>query len=765
MIKEFLLNRSLKDIFLIISLIIVCFIISFLLISAYISFNISSLLDENIILTRLVNRFTRLNTGFKSLELNSNHFLHRQTYYDPISLRNDIEELKTELDDLASKIEGLGYMDKLNYIVLIKGQILDIEKIISETQDRTASHEEMKKIYDAFFLSSILLEELDKLFHEITQQNLNNLKRTNKLNTIYIIPLLFIIVFLPLMLLYQTKLIKKKVNDLKNYFLSFELGKSKQKGIYPSKDEFVDIIQTYTNIVYAAEEYIAEIKYLKSYLMNIIDSMPSILVSFDNKGRVTQVNRCFEEYMGIERERVIGMDFWSIDTPLKDFEKDCKKLLNSEEGSRIYKHQYFLKRYWDIYIFPMISGNIPGLVIRADDITEKEEIEQSLRRAQQMELLGTMAGGLAHDFNNSLSGIIGTLSILKYKIKNNLIKDVNSPDLNNYLNLMQNSADNSSRIVKHLLALSHQQETIAKNIDLVKIIDNVISVAGNTFEKRIVIKKTIEKENAIIKGDPSQIEQVVLNIAINAYHSMTIMKDKEEPGEILFILNKINADNDFCDRHPMAQIGYYWKLSIKDSGIGMDKDTQSRIWAPFFTTKKKENGVGLGLSMVYSIIKKHGGFIEVNSRINEGSIFDIYLPASVESLAKEEDIKEDAFYHGEGLILVIDDEASLRQIAKDMLESCGYEVILAKDGLEGIEKFKQYKDEISLIILDVIMPIKSGKEIYLELKNIKKDIKVIVVSGFRKDRRVDFLLEQGCISFVQKPFDFKTLTSAVHKAL
>ena len=247
---------------------------------------------------------------------------------------------------------------------------------------------------------------------------------------------------------------------------------------------------------------------------------------------------------------------------------------------------------------------------------------------------------------------------------------------------------------------------------------------------------------------------------------MTIMRDKEPWGGTLTIsLGKIIADNFFCKNHPEAHQGLYWLLSFSDTGIGMNPKTVAKIFDPFFSTKETEKGTGLGLTMVYNIIQQLGGFIDVYSEVGYGSTFNIYLPLLDYSQDSQVTDTREEIIRGEGVILVIDDDAIMRETAQDILQSVGYTVIFAKNGREGVETYRKKQDRIDAILLDMIMPIMSGKEAFIEIREINPESKILLASGFRQDSRVEEVLRLGADGFLQKPYTLVNLTKAIRQIL
>jgi CheY-like chemotaxis protein len=321
-------------------------------------------------------------------------------------------------------------------------------------------------------------------------------------------------------------------------------------------------------------------------------------------------------------------------------------------------------------------------------------------------------------------------------------------------------------LVQQLLTLSRKKEISFEPVDLNNTLKNVLNICNKTFDKSIELKAEFFNSPSMIKGDPALMEQVLLNLCINASHAMTIMKDRDKvPGGVLTIaVAKMSADKYFCNIHPEASEIDYWVMTVKDTGVGMDTKTIAKIFDPFFTTKEKGKGTGLGLSMVYNIVQQHGGFIDVYSELNIGSIFNIYLPCITDTtIVKRE--AEMQFFQGNGLVLVIDDEPVIQRISKEILENCGYSVLMAMNGEEGVQIYREHYQNIKLVILDLVMPKKSGRETYLDIKKIKPDVNVLLTSGFRHDERVDDLLNMGIKYFIQKPYSLYSLSKSVYEAI
>lgn len=409
-------------------------------------------------------------------------------------------------------------------------------------------------------------------------------------------------------------------------------------------------------------------------------------------------------------------------------------------------------------------SHIDGFIV---DVTEVKEKEEQLRQTQKMDTIGTLAGGLAHDFNNVLGGIIGTLSLMRFKLGKD--HDISKNALNKYLGTMEESGKRAKNMVHQLLTLSRKQEVSLAPTDINKIIKYVIKVCKSSLDKSVRIKTKFFDKTAMTYADSNQIEQVLLNICVNAAHAMTIMKEEKEKkgGSLSVSIKSFNADALFCNIHSGAKEQLYWVIAIKDTGVGIPQAVLKNIFNPFFTTKKQGEGTGLGLSMVYSIIQQHQGIITVSTPPEGGTCFEVYLPQiKVEETSEEQQIdKESEIAEGDGLVLIIDDEEIMLSIAQEILEACGYNVLLASTGKDGVRLFEENTDKIKIVLLDMAMPKMSGEEVYLALKEKKKDLKVLIASGFKQDQRVERIMQLGVNGYIQKPYTIEELAQTVNKII
>ncbi len=504
------------------------------------------------------------------------------------------------------------------------------------------------------------------------------------------------------------------------------------------------------------------------FLNNVINSMSSILIATNDLGIITHFNDKATQILGINSNEAINKKITEIIPKFSQYNNYFNEILLNNTSKELLRQTLRMdeNKIFNIYMFPLSYKSTKGVVIRIDDITKIEEKENQLRQAQKMESIGILAGGLAHDFNNVLGGIFAILSIIKYKLKK--YNEINKEELSDYLETLEEAGKRARDMIQQVLSLSRKQELNFRKIDLNQSLKNTIKLCSNSFDKAVELKVKYNINPAITNADSSQIEQVLLNFFVNASHAMTIMRSKDEKqgGTLNSEISRFQVDKLFCESHPDAVEGVdYWRVSISDTGIGMDSKTAAKMFDPFFSTKQKDKGSGLGLAMAYNIVQQHKGFIDFYSEIGLGTTFNLYLPVLDNKNMVDDQVIDDSVPEGNGLILVVDDEKIMRESAKKILTLCGYDTIAADDGKAGLEIFgKKYK-EIKLVILDMVMPKLSGKETYLELKKIYPGVKVLLSSGFKQDERVTTALELGIHGFIQKPYTLRELAIAVDNIL
>ena len=412
-------------------------------------------------------------------------------------------------------------------------------------------------------------------------------------------------------------------------------------------------------------------------------------------------------------------------------------------------------RYLHTIKVPMVGNslNINGLCAFSRDITETKRLEAQLMQAQKMEAVGILAGGISHDFNNILQAILGYCQMLL------LDKSDKDPDLLK-LQEIEDAAKRAKELVKQLLTFSRKVESKLRPIDLNNEVRKIQKLLVRTIPKMIDIELDLQDRIHTINGDPGQLEQVFMNICLNAKDAMP------EGGKLSISTANVDLSKEFCRTYLDASPGANVLLAIADTGHGMDKQTADHVFEPFFSTKPTGEGTGLGLAMAYGIIKNHNGAITCESSKDTGSVFKIYLPAVGVRAKKEEPKKKKEVQKGQGeTILVIDDEEVLRKLMKQVLTINGYNVITAENGEKGLEIYKKDHKIISLIILDMIMPGMGGKQCMKEVLKIKSDANVIVASGYTSKEAKKEIAEMGSKALIEKPYDFEDIFNIIQEAI
>jgi PAS domain S-box-containing protein len=386
------------------------------------------------------------------------------------------------------------------------------------------------------------------------------------------------------------------------------------------------------------------------------------------------------------------------------------------------------------------------------DVTEQKLLEQQLLQAQKMEAIGQLSGGIAHDFNNILTAIIGYGNLLQMKMNEN-------DPLRHNVNQILASSERAAGLVRRLLAFSRKQIIDLKPVHLNEIVKKVEKLLLSVIGEDIDFQTILTDEDLTIMADSGQIEHVLMNLATNARDAMP------EGGLLTIETDLVEMDNEYLKIHGYGKPGMYAFITVTDTGEGMDEKTREKIFEPFFTTKEVGKGTGLGLAMAYGIVKQHNGYINVYSELGKGTTFKIYLPVIKAGVEEAKPAADASPKRGTEVVLVAEDEPDVRKLTKTVLEEFGYTVIEAVNGEDAINKFMENRDKIQLLLLDVIMPKKNGKEVYEEIKKIKPDMKALFISGYTSNFiHKKGILEEG-INFVLKPISPTKLLKKMREIL
>ena len=386
------------------------------------------------------------------------------------------------------------------------------------------------------------------------------------------------------------------------------------------------------------------------------------------------------------------------------------------------------------------------------DITEKRKAEEQLLRAQRMESIGTLAGGIAHDLNNVLSPILMAVEMLQLKNRD--------PEIERWLEVIRKSSERGADLIKQVLTFARGLEGRRVSVQLKYLVKDIVKVIAETLPKSINVEYKIAPDIRPILADPTQIQQVLMNLCVNARDAMP------DGGTLTVSVENVTMDETAARMNPEAEIGEYVVLSVADTGSGMTPEVKNRIFDPFFTTKEVGKGTGLGLSTSLTIVKSHDGFVNVYSDLGQGSRFSVYFPVDEVKGEQGSEREEVVYPRGNGeLILVVDDEERIRDVAEAALEAFGYRTISASEGNEGIAKFAANIEEIAVVVTDLSMPKMDGVTMIRTILKLSPGVKVIAMSGLMTPDQTRQLDEMGVMETITKPFTAESLLSAISAAL
>ena len=464
-------------------------------------------------------------------------------------------------------------------------------------------------------------------------------------------------------------------------------------------------------------------------LKTLIENAPDGIYVIDPMtGGFIDGNRKTEELVGYPREELIDKNFVEAGIfPEEYIPKAVAELEKNRQGQLTGPDEYELLRkdrsrvFVEIMSFPVARKGKVEIIGIARDISErkladeeKTELQAQLQQAQKMESIGTLAGGIAHNFNNLLMGIQGNASIVLLDI------DSSNPRHKNLKNI-EKLVENGAKLTAQLIGYAREGKYVVKPISLNQLVKETSDTFGMT-KKEIWVHQELSQKLYGIEADQGQIEQLLLNLYVNAVDAMS-------GGGELFLRTINVTDKDITDKPYETKPGNYVLLTVKDTGVGMDKGTKERIFEPFFTTKGLASGTGLGMASAYGIIKGHGGYIDVDSEKGKGTTFSIYLPA-IEKVIEEKKVLSDELVKGKGTVLLVDDEEMVLEVGEELLTHLGYEVLLAENGQEALELYKKNQNEIDLVLLDMVMPVMGGGETFDRMKEIDTNVKVLLSSGY-----------------------------------
>ncbi|MBI5576791.1 MAG: DUF3365 domain-containing protein [Deltaproteobacteria bacterium] len=490
-----------------------------------------------------------------------------------------------------------------------------------------------------------------------------------------------------------------------------------------------------------------------------IERMPMGYIVWGSDFRVREWNPAAEKIFGWSAEEAVGRHSYELIVPHETqpvMDMVWAKLLDGEElihsvTKNLRREGKEIRCEWFNAPLRGADGSLIGVISMVHDITEKGRLEQQLQTAQRMETVGTLAGGIAHDFNNALTGILGFGQLLRLKM-------AGDQKVTGDLDEIMRCAERAATLTRQLLTFARRQVIEPVNLDLNAAVVDLMKLIGKLAGENIEVKGVFAEGVPTIRADRAQLEQVLVNLCLNA-------RDAMAAGGVLTVkTGEITVDEPYIDRHPYAKAGRYASLEISDTGTGMDEKTRERVFEPFFTTKAPDKGTGLGLAMVYGIVKQHEGFIHLYSEPGKGTTFKVYFPAVQAAPDAIKEKSAEPLRGGSETILLAEDEDTIRTLAERILREYGYTVLTARNGEEAIETFRRNRG-ISLAVLDVVMPGMGGKDAFEAMRADKQELKAIFTSGYSADAvKESFVMKPGML-FLPKPYTPTILARKVREAL
>jgi PAS domain S-box-containing protein len=497
-------------------------------------------------------------------------------------------------------------------------------------------------------------------------------------------------------------------------------------------------------------------------LQLLLDYLPARIAFVDRHQRYVLANSGYEMFFDRQREEIYGTRIVDV-IGEENYRQLLPKINQALAGENVrfeaaLKRSDGILRWCDLSYVPYIPNGeeVEGFYIMSLDITEKkeaqrerEELETQLLQVQKNQAIGTLAGGIAHDFNNLMMGVQGRASLIEteYAELSGLMEHVRA---------IEEYVKSASQLTHQLLGFARGGKYSPKPLDICLLLQESARMFGRTH-KGLSIRLHGTKSPVVVKGDRTQLEQVFLNMYVNSLQAM------DSIGTLLIEVSTVRLSELACRANGLTP-GEYVEIAITDDGKGMGEEERKRVFDPFFTTKEKQRGTGLGLASAYGIVKNHEGMITVWSESGKGSRFTVFLPISSDPLPMEQSVAAQAI-PGTATILIVDDEEVVVEVGRRMLESLGYKAIIAENGKKALELVATGKEQIDLVILDLIMPELDGSKVFAELRRLRPEIPVLLASGYSLDGQAREIMDQGCNGFIQKPFGIANLSQAINEIL
>jgi two-component system, cell cycle sensor histidine kinase and response regulator CckA len=497
-----------------------------------------------------------------------------------------------------------------------------------------------------------------------------------------------------------------------------------------------------------------------AFLQSLIEMAPVMIVVFNANGGIVLFNRCAERVSGYALDDVRAASWIDLLVHESDRPKVERLMRQSLAGSNPQGVVYRLKTKsgetkeiaWSAQLMSSTDAHGVGLLTVGVDVTEQRELEQRLRQAEKLEAIGKLAGGVAHDFNNQLTGIMGWTEILGLEAPPN-------PTFTECITRIMQASRRASDLTAQLLAYSRKGKLITRPVDLHVIVREAVAILERSIDKRIAVVLDLAAPQCETIGDATQLGNAILNLALNARDAMP------EGGELTIATRTVHLDaNQLRDCPHEVTPGEFIELSVCDTGTGISEEVQRRMFEPFFTTKEEGRGTGMGLAAVYGTVSNHRGTIDVMSSIGRGTQVRIHLPLGLAASDESaQDFRAVAASVGPLSVMVVDDEDSVRELTKRLLIHLGCQVTVLHDGFQAVEHYRQAWRSVDAVLLDMAMPVLDGKSTFYALRRINPAVRVILMSGYSVDGAAQGLLDEGALAFIRKPFTLEMVTEALSR--
>jgi len=570
------------------------------------------------------------------------------------------------------------------------------------------------------------------------------------------------------LILLQKKMFTEKIVQLSQATQALAGGDYDARCEIRGRDEIQDLATSFNHMAAKIQDSIITLEENRILLTAVLDNAFQMYGLLDPQGDLITANKSALSYTDESLESMVGKSLWSLPWWKHSLEqqqqvKECITMAQSGNFTRFETTHMDPQgdlHVVDFSISPLQDevGQLRYLIVEGRDITERKRAEEKqaalserLHHSQKMDAIGQLVSGVAHDFNNMLGGIVSACELMSGPETGGALRT-------KYIDMILKASERASGLISKLMAFSRNNNKTSTAIDVGKIISDTQAILERTLDRRIKITFSNYAAVSTIIGDDSLIQNMLLNMAINASHAMP------NGGELTFALRNTELDEGYCSVSGLGlSPGNFVEIEIRDTGIGMSPEVQRRIFEPFFTTKEPGKGTGLGLAAAFGTVQSHHGAIHVYSEEGVGTVFRIYLPASGERV--QSGVRVEPPIPGVGTILLVDDEEIIRLTAKQMLEGLGYTILTAENGREGVETFKSHLDGIDLVILDMIMPEMNGREAFGHMKALRPDIRIILSSGFSKEEDLHAMKQGGLDGFVHKPFRLFELSQLIQSVL